>query len=150
MDDGLVGVEDILPVLAGKLGFEVDHGAKGSAAVEFGRDPGVPVADGGEGPVEVALVQCPWNARVAGAGAVGPVPENAALFDDHCDGIVRISLFKRGTLENHNSGICANNLSLCKGFGYFFTSNQNKRLGNGHHSYSIRTIESTPYITQLR
>lgn len=122
MDDGLVGVEDILPVLAGELGFEVDHGAKGSAAVEFGRDPGVPVADGGEGPVEVALVQSPWDARVAGAGAVGPVPEDAALFDDHDDRIVWISLFKEGTLEKHDSGICANNLGLCRDFGYVFTN----------------------------
>lgn len=127
MDDGLVGVEDILPVLAGKLGFEVDHGPKGSAAVEFGRDPGVPVADGGEGPVEVALVQRPWDARVAGTGAVGPVPEDAALLDDHYDGIVRISLFKERTLENHNSGMCANNLNLCKDFGFVFKNNQNKR-----------------------
>lgn len=88
MDDGLVGVENILPVLAGELGFEVDHGAEGSATVEFGRDPGVPVANGGEGPMEVALVHSPRDAWVAGTGAVGPVPEDAALFDDHYDRIV--------------------------------------------------------------
>ena len=56
VDDGFVAVEDVLPVLAGELGFEVDHGAEGGAGVEFGRDPGVPVAEGGEGAVEVALV----------------------------------------------------------------------------------------------
>ena len=85
VDDGLVGVEDVLPVGAGELGFEVDHGPEGSAGVEFGRDPGVPVADGGEGAVEVALVHGPWDAWIAGTGAVGPVPEEAALFDNHGD-----------------------------------------------------------------
>ena len=88
VDDGLVAVEDVLPVRARELGFEVDHGPEGGAGVELRRDPGVPVADGGEGPVEVALVQGPWDARIAGAGAVGPVPEEAALLDYHCDTII--------------------------------------------------------------
>ncbi len=83
VDDVFVAVEDVLPVGAGQLGFEVDHGAEGGAAVELGRDPGVPVADGGEGAVEVALVHGPGDAGVAGAGAVGPVPEEAALLGDH-------------------------------------------------------------------
>lgn len=47
VDDGLVAIEDVLPVAAGELRFEVDHGAVGSSAVEFGRGPGVPIADGG-------------------------------------------------------------------------------------------------------
>ena len=85
MDNVFLGVEDVLPVLARELGFEVDHGAEGGAVFEFGRDPGVPVGDGGEGAVEVALVHGPGDAGVAGAGAVGPVPEEAALFDYHCD-----------------------------------------------------------------
>ena len=84
MDDGLGGVEDVLPVAAGELGFEVDYGSEGSSGAEFGRGPGVPVADGGEGPVEVALVHGPWDAWVAGTGGVGPVPEETALFDYHC------------------------------------------------------------------
>ena len=84
MDDGLVAVEDILPVAAGELGFKVDHGAEWGSALEFGWDPGVPVANGGERTVEVALVHGPWDAGVAGTGAVGPVPEEAALFDNHC------------------------------------------------------------------
>ena len=83
VDDGFGAGEDVGPVLARELGFEVDHGAEGGAVVQFGRDPGVPVADGGEGAVEVGLVHGPGDARVAGAGAVGPVPEEAALFDDH-------------------------------------------------------------------
>lgn len=33
--------------------------------------------------MEVGLVHGPGDARVAGAGAVGPVPEETALFDDH-------------------------------------------------------------------
>ena len=85
VDDVFLGVEDVLPVLARELGFEVDHGAEGGAAFEFGRDPGVPVRDGGEGAVEVALVHGPGDAGVAGAGAVGPVPEETTLFDYHFD-----------------------------------------------------------------
>ena len=83
VDDGFLAGEDVLPVLAGELGFEVDHWAEGGAVVQFGGDPGVPVADGGEGAVEVGLVHGPGDARVTGAGAVGPVPEQAALFDYH-------------------------------------------------------------------
>ncbi len=78
-----MAVEDVLPVGAGQLGFEVDHGAEWGAAAQLGRDPGVPVADGGEGAVEVALVHGPGDAGVAGAGTVGPVPEEAALLGDH-------------------------------------------------------------------
>ena len=84
MDDGLVAVEDILPVAAGKLRLEMDHGSEGSSAAQFGRCPGVPVAYGGEWAVEVALVHGPWYAGVAGTGGVGPVPEETALFDHHC------------------------------------------------------------------
>ena len=80
-----LGVEDILPVLARELCFEVDHGAKRSAAVNFGWDPGVPVGDGRKGSVEVALVHGPRDAGVAGAGAIGPVPEEGALLDYHVD-----------------------------------------------------------------
>ena len=83
VDDGRGAGEDVLPVLARELRFEVDHWAVGGAVLQFGRGPGVPVADGGEGAVEVGLVHGPGDAGVAGAGAVGPVPEEAALFDDH-------------------------------------------------------------------
>ena len=83
MDDGLVAVEDILPVAARKLRFEMDHGPEGSSAMEFGRHPGVPVAYGGEWAVEVALVHSPWYAWVARTGGVGPVPEETALSDNH-------------------------------------------------------------------
>ncbi len=83
VDDGLRAVEDVLPVAAGELRFQVHHRAVGGAVVQFGWRPGVPVADGGEGAVEVALVHGPGYARVAGAGAVGPVPEETALFDHH-------------------------------------------------------------------
>ena len=83
VDDGFVAVEDVLPVLARELRFQVHHGAVGAAVVQFGRDPGVPVAEGGEGAVEVGLVEGPGDAGVAGAGTVGPVPEEAALFDYH-------------------------------------------------------------------
>ena len=85
MDDGLVAVEDILPVGAGELGFEMDHRAKRSAAMELGGDPGVPVADRGEGALEIALVHGPRDAGIAGSGAVGPVPEEAALLHYHFD-----------------------------------------------------------------
>ena len=103
MDDGLVAVEDILPVGAGELGFEMDHGAKRSAAMELGGNPGVPVADGGERALEIALVHGPRDAGIAGSGAVGPVPEEAALLHYHIDrkndflfkrGYVRGSLFR--------------------------------------------------------
>lgn len=90
VDDVFLGVEDVLPVLARELGFEVDHGAEGGAAFEFGRDPGVPVGDGGEGAVEVALVHGPGDAGVAGAGAVGPIPEETTLFDYHFDRECRV------------------------------------------------------------
>ena len=83
VDDGFGAGEDVVPVLSRELGFEVHHWAVGGAVVQFGRGPGVPVADGGEGAVEVALVHGPGDARVAGAGAVGPVPEETALFDYH-------------------------------------------------------------------
>ena len=83
VDDGLRAVEDVLPVPARELRFEVHHGAEGGAVVQFGRRPGVPVADGGEGAVEVALVHRPGYAWVAGAGAVRPVPEETALLDYH-------------------------------------------------------------------
>ena len=83
VDDGLVGVEDVLPVAAGELRFKVDHGTVGCSAVEFGRDPGIPIADGREGAVEVALVHGPRYAWVARARAVGPIPEETALLDDH-------------------------------------------------------------------
>ena len=62
----------------------MDHGSEGSSAPQFGRCPGVPVADGGEWAVEVALVHGPWYAWVAGTGGVRPVPEETALFDYHC------------------------------------------------------------------
>lgn len=83
VDDGLGAVEDVLPVAAGELRFQVHHRAVGRAVVEFRGCPGVPVADGGEGAVEVGLVQGPGYAGVAGAGAVGPVPEETTLFDYH-------------------------------------------------------------------
>ena len=83
MDDGLVAVEDVLPIATGQLGFEMDHGAEWGSTVDLGWNPGVPIADGREGAVEVALVHGPWDTRVAGAGAVGPVPEQTALFDYH-------------------------------------------------------------------
>ena len=83
VDDGFGAVEDVLPVLAGELRFQVHHGAVGAAVMQFGRDPGVPVAEGGEGAVEVGLVEGPGDAGVVGAGTVGPVPEEAALFDYH-------------------------------------------------------------------
>ena len=85
MDNVFVGVEDVLPVRARELGFEVDHGAEGGAAFEFWRDPGVPIGNGGEGAFEVALVHGPGDAGVAGAGAVGPVPEETTFFDYHSD-----------------------------------------------------------------
>ena len=90
VDDVFLGVEDVLPVRARELGFEVDHGAEGGAAFEFGRDPGVPVGDGGEGAVEVALVHGPGDAGVAGAGAVGPIPEETTLFDNHFERKCRV------------------------------------------------------------
>lgn len=83
VDDGFVALEYVLPVAAGELRFEVHHGAVRGAVVQFGRRPGVPVAHGGDGAVEVTLVHGPWHARVAGTGAVGPVPEETALFDHH-------------------------------------------------------------------
>ena len=83
VDDGSRAVEDVAPVVARELRFEVHHGAEGGPVVQFGRDPGVPVADGGDGAVEVGLVQRPGHAGVAGAGAVGPAPEETALFDYH-------------------------------------------------------------------
>ena len=101
MDDGLVAVEDILPVGARELGFEMDHGTEGSAAMKLGRDPGVPVADGGEGPLEITLVHGPRDAGVAGAGAVGPVPEEAALLHYHFDrknGFLFERMSSRGSL----------------------------------------------------
>lgn len=103
MDDGLVAVEDILPIGAGELGFEMDHRAKRSAAMELWGNPGVPVADGGEGALEIALVHGPRDAGIAGPGAVGPVPEEAALLHYHLErendflfkrGYVRRSLFR--------------------------------------------------------
>lgn len=83
MDDGLLAVEYILPVSTGELRFEVDHGSVGCSAVEFGGAPGVPVADGGDGAVKIALIHGPWYSRIAGTGAVGPVPEETAFFDYH-------------------------------------------------------------------
>ena len=99
MDDGLVAVENILPVAARKLRFEMDHGPEGSSATELGRCPGVPVAYGGEWAVEVALIHSPWYAWIARTGGVGPIPEKTALFDNHCrysyDCVVRESLASR-------------------------------------------------------
>ena len=101
MDNVFFGVEDVLPVLARELGFEVNHGAEGGAAVEFGRDPGVPVGDGGEGALEVALIHSPRDAGVAGAGAVGPVPEEATLFDYHVDGKYECKCSRKYIFEDH-------------------------------------------------
>lgn len=72
-DDGFLCVLDVLPVAAGELGFEMDHRTERGAAFELGRDPGVPVADGGDGAFEVDGVHGPGDAFVAGAVGVGPV-----------------------------------------------------------------------------
>lgn len=63
----------------------MDHRAEGGAAFEFGRGPGVPVADRGDGAGEVDFVHGPGNTCVARAVGVGPVPEEAALLDNHDD-----------------------------------------------------------------
>ena len=81
--DGFAAGEYVLPVAAGELLFEMHHWPVGGAVVQLGRRPGVPVADGGEGAVEVGLVQGPGDAGVAGARAVGPVPEETAPFVYH-------------------------------------------------------------------
>lgn len=40
VDDELFGGEDVLPVAAGELGFEADHGAEGGAVFESGGGKG--------------------------------------------------------------------------------------------------------------
>ena len=77
--DGLIGVLDVDPVAAGKLGFEMHHRAVGSTAFEFGRHPGIPVAHGGDRTVEVDVVN-----GVRDLVSIGPVPKKASLFDNHC------------------------------------------------------------------
>ena len=56
VDDAVVGGLDRGPVLTGELAGVVDHGAEGGAGFELGGRPGVPVADGVDGAVEVDLV----------------------------------------------------------------------------------------------
>ena len=74
VDDVLIGGLDAVPVVAGEFGQVVDHRAEGGAVVEFGRGPGVPVADGGDGAAEGDFGHGPGDALVAGAVGVGPVP----------------------------------------------------------------------------
>ena len=114
MDDGFIAVEDILPVGTGELSFEMDHRAEGSAAMELGRDPGVPIADRGEGALEIALVHGPRDAGVARAGAVGPVPEETALLHYHFDRGL-IFLFKRGYVRGSLFGYGRNGFGFARG-----------------------------------
>ena len=81
VDDLLVARFDIVPVGAGELGFETDHGPEGEAVFELGGRPGVPVAEGGDGAVEVDSVEGPGD-----VGGVGVVPEEAAFLGWHCGG----------------------------------------------------------------
>lgn len=81
--DVALAVEDVLPVLALELGFQVHHWAVRGTALEFGRYPCVPVADGFHGAFEVHGVHGPGDTGVARTGGVGPVPEKTALANDH-------------------------------------------------------------------
>ena len=56
VDDAVLRCLDGVPVGSGELAGVVDHGAEGRAAFEFGGGPGVPVAEGVHGTVEVDLV----------------------------------------------------------------------------------------------
>ena len=72
MNDAVLGRLDDGPVGAGELAGVVNHGTERRAAFELGRRPGIPVADGVHGAVEVDLV------HLAGAVVgVGVVPEEA-------------------------------------------------------------------------
>lgn len=106
MDDGLVAVEDVLPVATGELRLEVHHWAVRCPATELRWGPCVPIADGGHGAVEVALVHCPWDTRVAGTGGVGPVPEETALLDYHGGYIDEIVVIK-GLLSGSSNWVGA-------------------------------------------
>ena len=56
VDDAVLGALDGGPVVAGEIAEAADHGAEGGAAFELGGRPGVPVAEGVDGAVEVHLV----------------------------------------------------------------------------------------------
>ena len=81
--DAVLRPLDDCPVVSGELPGVVDHGAEGCAAFELGWCPGVPVADGVHGSVEVDLV------HLAGAVVgVGVVPEQASFWSHLVRGVV--------------------------------------------------------------
>lgn len=82
VNDRLIRLQDHLPLVPVELALEVYHGPEGSATLELWRDPGIPVGYGGDGALEVDLVHLLGDAAI-GTGAVGPIPEEAALFDNH-------------------------------------------------------------------
>lgn len=84
-DDMLFGIFDVLPIAARELGFEVNHGSERGATFQFGRDPGVPVADGGHGTFEIDVIHGPRDALIAWSIGIGPVPEKTSFIHDHDD-----------------------------------------------------------------
>ena len=72
-DDVVLGIDDVVPFPSFELDFAVDHGSERSASFEFGRGPGVPITDGGDGAFEVDFIHGPRDARMAGTVGIGPV-----------------------------------------------------------------------------
>lgn len=72
-NDLFLGILYGLPIATRELAFEANHGTEGSAALEFGRGPGIPVADGGHGTFELDGVHGPGYAFVAWSIGIGPV-----------------------------------------------------------------------------
>ena len=96
MDDGVARAVDAIPVVTGEFGQIVDHGTEWSAAFQLGRCPGVPVADGFHGTGEVDFVHFFWDSLMSRTVGVGPVPEEASLFDDHLGRYLRSELIFDG------------------------------------------------------
>ena len=67
-DNVFLAVLNVVPILAGELAFETDHGAERGAVFEFGGVPGVPIYNGGDGAFEVDLINLLGD--IAGVGPV--------------------------------------------------------------------------------
>lgn len=78
MHNGLLTLQHKFPFIPIEFSLEMDHRTERGAALELGRDPGVPVGDGVEGAIKVHFVHL-----FGDFVGVGVVPEEGAFADYH-------------------------------------------------------------------